>query len=104
MNLNVNEDRKISYHLYQKSTDTGVILHFRSCAPLQHKKNVIQGTVHRFFNATSEWQYFGIVPKKNQEIWTESWYPSKMSSKINNEKFDKVDTKVNVATKPQKKG
>ena len=41
LNINVNEDRKISCRWYQKITDTGIILIFRSCAPLQHKKNVI---------------------------------------------------------------
>ena len=47
LNINLNEDRKISCHCYQKSTDTGIILNFRSCAPLQHNRNVILGTVHR---------------------------------------------------------
>ena len=53
LNINLNEDRKIGYHWYQKSTDTGIILNFRSCAPLQHKRNVIQGTVHRISNSRS---------------------------------------------------
>ena len=35
LDLNVNEYRKISCQCYQKSTDTGIILSFRSCAPLQ---------------------------------------------------------------------
>ena len=43
LNINLNKDRKISCHWYQKSTDTGIILNFRSCAQLQHKRNVIQG-------------------------------------------------------------
>ena len=38
LNINLNEDKKISCHWYQKSTDTGIILNFRSCALLQHKK------------------------------------------------------------------
>ena len=54
LNVNVNEDRKISCHWYQKSADIGIILNFCSCAPLKHKKNVIQGTVHRIFKATSD--------------------------------------------------
>ena len=56
LNINLNKDRKISCHWYQKSTDTGIILNFRSCAPLQHIRNGIQGTVHKIFNATSDWQ------------------------------------------------
>ena len=54
LNVNMSEDRKISCPWYQKSTDNGVILNFRSCAPL-HKKHVIQSTVHRIFYATSDW-------------------------------------------------
>ena len=34
LNINLNEDRKISCHWYQLSTDTGIILNVRSCAPL----------------------------------------------------------------------
>ena len=63
LNINLNEDRKISCNWYQKSTYTGVILNFRSCASLQHKRNVIQGTVHKIFNATSDWQSFDIALK-----------------------------------------
>ena len=72
LNINLNQDRKISCHWYQKSTDTGIILNFPSCAPLQQKRNVIQGTVHRIFNATSDWKSFDVALKKNQEIWTKS--------------------------------
>ena len=75
LNINLNEDRKISCHWYQISTDTGIILNFRSCAPL-HTKTVIQGTVHRIFNATSDWQSFDAALKKNQEILTENQYLS----------------------------
>ena len=55
ININVSRESNITCHWYQKSMDTGIILKFRSCALLQHKKNVIRGTVHRVFNATSTW-------------------------------------------------
>ena len=51
LNIKVNEVKKISCQWYQKSTDTVIIFSFRSCSPLKHKKNVVQGTVHRIFNA-----------------------------------------------------
>ena len=76
LNINLQEDRKISCLWYQKSTDTGINLNFRSCVPLQHKRNVIQGTVYRIFNATSDWQPFDVALKKYQEIWTENQYPT----------------------------
>ena len=68
LNINLNKDRKISCQWYQKSTDTGIILNLRRCLQLQNKRNVIQGTVHRIFNATSDWQSFDVALKKNQEI------------------------------------
>ena len=34
---------------YQKPSDTGTILNYRSCATLQHKKSIIQGTIHNLF-------------------------------------------------------
>ena len=107
LNINLNEDRKISCHWYQKSTDTCIILNFRSCAPLQHKRNVIQGTVHRIFNATSDWQSFDVALKKlhlkklfDQEIWTENQYPMEWSSSFVNETLDKIVTKEKVTAKP----
>ena len=100
LNINLNEDRKIICHWCQKSTDTGIILNFRSCAPLQHKRNVIQGTVHRIFNATSDWQSFEVALKKNQDIWTENQYPTEWSSSIVNGTLDKIVTKKKVTAKP----
>ena len=100
LNINLNEDRKISCHWYQNSADTGIILNFRSCAPLQHKRNVIQGTVHRIFNATSDCQSFDVALEKNQEIWTENQYPTEWSSSIVNETLDKIVTKEKVTAKP----
>ena len=41
---------------YQKLTDTGTILKIRGCAPLQYKRNVIEGTVRRVFKSTSTWE------------------------------------------------
>ena len=100
LNINLNKDRKISCHRYQKSTDTGIILNFCSCAPLQQKRNVIQGTVHRIFIVTSNWHSFDVALKKNQEIWTENQYPTVWSSSIVNETLDKIVTKENVTAKP----
>ena len=53
INVNMSSKNNITCHWYQKPTDAGIIMNFRSCAPLQHKKNLIQGAVHRVFNAPS---------------------------------------------------
>ena len=49
VNVNVDSAKKVTCDLYQKPTDTGTILNFRGCEPLQYyKRNVIEGKVHRF--------------------------------------------------------
>ena len=58
MNINVNSWKEINCEWYKKPNDTGVVLNFRSCAPIQHKKNIVEGTVHRVFKSTSTWQNF----------------------------------------------
>ena len=47
LNVNVDSGKKVTCGLYQKHTDISTILIFRGCAPLQYKRNVIEGTVHR---------------------------------------------------------
>ena len=56
MNININDCKEINYEWYEKPTDTGVVLNFRSCARIQHKKNTVEGNVHRVFRSTSIWQ------------------------------------------------
>ena len=90
INVNVSSKNNITSHWYQKPTDTGIILNFRSCAPLQHKKNVIQGTVHRVFNATSNWLAFDQALEKNKSCWTKNQYPEEWSSKIVNQTLEKI--------------
>ena len=90
INVNVSSKNNITCHWYQKPTDTGIILNFRSCAPLQHKKNVIQGTVHRVFNATSNWLAFDQALEKNKSCWTKNQYPEEWSSKIVNQTLEKI--------------
>ena len=90
INVNVSSKNNITCHWYQKPTDTGIILNFRSCAPLQHKKNVIQGTVHRVFNATSNWLAFDQALEKNKSCWTKHQYPEEWSSKIVNQTTRKL--------------
>ena len=55
---------------YQKPSDTGTILSYRSCAPLQHKKSIIQGTIHRLFRSTRIWKAFLEELTKNEKKGT----------------------------------
>ena len=52
LNINVNEDRKISCRWYQKSIDTGIILNFRSCARYNIRKLWFKGLCIRFLMQT----------------------------------------------------
>ena len=51
LNVNVGLAKKVTCGWYQKPTDTGAILSFRGCPPLQYKRNVIEGTVQRVFRS-----------------------------------------------------
>ena len=50
--------KKVTYGWYQKPTETGTILNFRGCAPLQYKRTVFKGTVQRVFRSISTWEEF----------------------------------------------
>ena len=47
LNKNVSQGRRVTCSWYQKPTETGTILNYRSCAPTQYKHSAIQGPVHR---------------------------------------------------------
>ena len=64
LNINVIYNRKKADIGIKKMTAKGIILNFRSCAPLQQKKKVIQWSVHKIFNRTSDWQSFDVALKK----------------------------------------
>ena len=56
ISINVKPEGTIFCICYQKPSDTGTILNYRSCAHLQHEKSIIQGTIQRLFRATSNWE------------------------------------------------
>ena len=58
MSINVQQESKTFCTWNQKPSDTRTILNYSSCAPLQHKKSIIQGLVHRLFQGISNWESF----------------------------------------------
>ena len=57
ININVDGNMQVECGWYQKPTETGTLLNFRSCAPLQ--RNIIEGTVHRILRSTSiTWEHY----------------------------------------------
>ena len=49
-------------------------------APLQYKRSVIEGTVHRVFRSTSTWEEYDKAMKINREQWLDNQYPESWSS------------------------
>ena len=81
INVNVSSKSNITCHWYQEPTYRRKILNFSSYAQLQHKKNVIQGTVHRVFNATSDLLAFDQALEENRTCWIKNQHPDKWSPK-----------------------
>ena len=75
MSINVQPEGNIFCTWNQKPSDTGTILNYRSCATLEHKKSIIQGTIHRLFRGTSNWEAFHDAFTKNEKIWEPNHYP-----------------------------
>ena len=74
--------KKVTCGWSQKPADTGTILNFRGCAPLQYKRNVIEGAVHRVFRSTSTWEYFDQALENNLKLWIENQYPKNWSDRV----------------------
>ena len=83
--INVKPEGTIFCTCSQKPSNTAKILTYRSCAPLQHEKSVIQGTIHRLFRATSNWEAFHETLTKNEEIWEPNQYSQGYNSPAANE-------------------
>ena len=76
---------------YQKPTDTGTILNFRGCAPLQcKKKTLLKG---RFIGFSEVPQHGSILTrhwKKNRKLWIENQYPKNWSDRVVFETLNKI--------------
>ena len=54
----IHKDNKLSSTWYTKPTDTGLTMNFHAVAPVQYKKSVVTGFIHRIYNACSLWKHF----------------------------------------------
>ena len=82
LKVNVNPQKKVTNGWYQIPTDTTTVLNFRIRAPLQYKRNVIEGTVHRFTKSTSTWEKFNEALGANRKQRLDNHYPEKLSDGI----------------------
>ena len=55
---------------------------YHSLAPVKNKRNVVEGTVHRINQATSEWDEFTAGNEKAEKIFEKNRYPSQFYSQI----------------------
>ena len=65
-------------------------MNFGSCAPIQHKKNTVEGTVYRVFRSTSTWESFDEALKENEIIWLKNQNPESWTSNIINVVLQKI--------------
>ena len=82
LNKNVLQGRGVTCSWYQKPTDTGTILNYRSCTSTQCKRSVMQGTVHRVLRSTSSWEQFNKAMETNRAQWLTNQYPANWSTKV----------------------
>ena len=90
LQISIDKSRKISCGWYQKPTDTGTILNFRSCAPLQYKRSEIEVTVYRVFRSTSTLEEYDKAMKVNREQWLDNQYPESWSSRVASHALEKI--------------
>ena len=90
LNINVESGKKVTCGWYKKPTDTGTIPIFRGCPPLQYKRNVIEGTVHRVFRNTSTWENFHQAFERNRKQGIANQYPKNWSDRVVFEPLNKI--------------
>ena len=82
MKIKRRSDGCLETEWYRKPSNTDTLLNYRSCAPISFKKNLIQGTVHRIFNATSTWPAFDEALSICNDLWRKNQYPEEFTDQI----------------------
>ena len=62
-------DDRLRSGWYTKLTDTGLMMDYHSLAPINYKRNVVEGTIHRINQATSEWDEFTAGIEKAERLF-----------------------------------
>ena len=90
LSINVSQGRLVTCSWYQKPTDTANILNYRSGAPTQYKRTVIQGTVHRVFKSIHSWDQFDKAMETNRAQWLTNQYPETWFAKVASDALCKI--------------
>ena len=67
---------QLSSTWYTKPTDTGLTMNFHSMAPVNYKKSVVAGFVHRIHRACSSWANFHSSLVKMKKILENNQFPA----------------------------
>ena len=70
-----NNGGSVSSSWYRKSTDTGLTLNFHSLAPMNYKKSVVIGFVHRIYRACSSWKNIHLGLEAAKQTLVNNQYP-----------------------------
>jgi len=71
----LHHENKLSSTWYVKPSDTGLIMNFHSVAPMQYKRSVVSGFVHRILRACSSWENFHESLMRAKTILKRNQYP-----------------------------
>ena len=69
-------------------------MNYRSSAPLQHKKSIIQGKIHHLFRANGNWEAHHEALTKNEEILERNQYPRHLQGNIIKDTINQLRMKV----------
>ena len=86
----IHDNRQLSSTWYTKPTDTSLIMNFHALAPKRYKKSVVEGFVHRIYNACSSWELFDQSIKKAKAILELNQYPEEFYEPIIHSTLNKL--------------
>ena len=69
-------------------------------APVKYKRNLVQGFIHRMWNACSTWNNFDKDVEEAKEILKENQYPNRLTDSIITKTIESIYTK-NKGVKPK---
>ena len=86
----IRENCSLNSTWYTKTTDTGLTMNFHAVAPLQYKKSVVTGFIHRIYNSCSTWKNFHESVTKAKAILENNQYPPHFYEPLVKKAIDKL--------------
>ena len=92
------KDGEFITSIYRKDTFTGLLVNFHAVCPIQWKRGLIVGLLHRAYETCSSWKSFRLETEKIEKLLLNNSYPHKFVSNILT-KF--METKMTVTPENQ---